>query len=323
MLGNRVAGWTESEFNRQKTPSHSSWIRSRGPGQASASSTCRPPASAVSIGLQPDEADHSARRIRLSDCRNLQARRASPFYCPLGSIGLLIWLSEGLRVHLKLRSHGRGGSLSATCVVILLAVLGLADIGAATGSAGPLRDPWSRGSERFVRKWLLLGPVAAGSAHLDANALQPAPGATQPLSQGITSKWTDYAAYHDTVDLLEVFNRPVSRGRLADPEVAYAYTTIIREHDGDATLSLASDNAVQLWVNGKLVHEQQSDRAFEFDGDQIPVRLAKGENHLLLKFVRVSGPSRFALRVLEPGFVRSRLTEIAPSILQGRRTNWR
>jgi dienelactone hydrolase len=219
-------------------------------------------------------------------------------------------------VHLKLRSHGRGGTFSATWVAVLVAVLGLTDVGAATQGAGPLRDPWARGSERFVRKWLVLGPVAAASAHLDANALQPAPGSAQALSEGVTSKWTAYAAYHDTVDLLEVFPRPISRGRNADPEVAYAYTTTMRAEDGDAIVSLASDNAVQLWVNGKLVHDQQSDRAFEFDGDQIPVRFAKGENRLLLKVVRVSGPSRLALRVLEAGFIGSRLTEIAPSILQ-------
>ncbi|MDB6158557.1 MAG: hypothetical protein JWO04_2263 [Gammaproteobacteria bacterium] len=219
-------------------------------------------------------------------------------------------------MHLKLRSHGRGGSFSATCIAVLLAVLGLPDVGAATQSAGPLRDLWSRGSERFVRNWLVLGPVAA-SAHLDANALHPTPGAAQTLSEGVTSKWAAYTAYQDTADLLAVFDRPVSRGRHADPEVAYACTTIIREQDGDAVVSLGSDNAVQLWVNGKLVHEQLSDRAFEFDGDQIPVRLPKGENRVLLRVVRISGPSRFALRVLEPGFAKPRPTQIAPSILQG------
>src|SRR3981081_869757 len=77
------------------------------------------------------------------------------------------------------------------------------------------------------------------------------------------------------------------------------------------------DNTFNLCVSFKYVHEQLSDRAFEFDGDQIPVRLAKGENRVLLRVVRVSGPSRFALRVLEPGFARPRLTQIAPSILQG------
>jgi hypothetical protein len=177
-------------------------------------------------------------------------------------------------MHTKLRSHGRGGSFSATCVAVLLAVFGVTDVGAATAGAEPLRDLWSRGSERFVRNWLLLGPVAA-SAQLDANGLHPTPGAAQTVSGGITSRWTAYTAYQDTADLLQVFDRPVSRGRHADPEVAYVYTTIIREQDGDAVVSLGSDNAVQLWVNGKLVHEQQSDRAFEFDADQISVRCSQ------------------------------------------------
>ena len=71
-------------------------------------------------------------------------------------------------MHLEQRSHGRGGSFSATCIAVLLAVLGLPDVGAATQSAGPLRDLWSRGSERFVRNWLVLGPVAASALTLGA-----------------------------------------------------------------------------------------------------------------------------------------------------------
>jgi hypothetical protein len=175
----------------------------------------------------------------------------------------------------KLRSQGGGGSFSATCVVILFALLSVADVAAATGSAGPLRDPWSRGSERFIRKWLLLGPVAAASAQLDANALQPAPGAMQTLADGITSKWTDHAAFHDTVDLLEAFPRPVSRGRHAEPEVAYAYATIIREQDGDALLSWQAitqsnfgSTASSFTINSQTVPSSSMGIRFPFDSQR-------------------------------------------------------
>src|SRR5206468_2347780 len=63
------------------------------------------------------------------------------------------------------------------------------------------------------------------------------------------------------------------------------------------------------------VHEQKTERAFEYDADRIPVRLARGENRVLLRIARVTGPSRLALRVLEPGTVQRTLTEVAPSIL--------
>src|SRR5882724_5530174 len=140
-------------------------------------------------------------------------------------------LSEGSHMQSKPRSQGCGGSFSAACAAVLLAILGAADVGAAPVGPGPLRDLWSRGSERFVRTWLLLGPVSASSADLDVNALQPAPGAAQSLSGGATSKWTPYTGYHDTVDLVGVSQGPVSRGRQAAPTVTYADTTIIRAQD--------------------------------------------------------------------------------------------
>src|SRR5262249_56402535 len=108
---------------------------------------------------------------------------------------------------------------------------------------------------------------------------------------------------------LEVYDRSISRGQHADPEVLYAFATINRDRDGDALLTLATDNAVRAWVNGKPVHEQSSDRPFEYDSDQVPVRFSKGANRLLLKITRVSGPSHMAVRVLETGSLWPKLTE--------------
>jgi len=206
--------------------------------------------------------------------------------------------------------HGRWLAVASIFAVVALA--GLVEQALAAPPDALLRELWSRDNDRFIRTWLFLGPIPESAAQLDGN-VTPQPGGVQALAGNLKSSWVPNAAYHDTVDLLEVFARPVSRGHLATPEIVYAYTAVNRAEDGNAVLSLASDNAVQIWVNGKLVHEQPTDRPFEYDSDQVPVRLSKGENRILLKIVRVTGPSRLALRV-RAGSVLARLTEIAPSI---------
>jgi enterochelin esterase-like enzyme len=206
-----------------------------------------------------------------------------------------------------------GGLLVVGFVIAFVVLAGLIDRSMAAQPDGPLRELWSRGNDQFIRNWLFLGPIPASAAQLDST-VTPAPGAVQALSGNLKSNWVPNVAYHDIVDLLEVFARPLSRGHMAAPEAVYAYTTIGRAEEGEAILSLASDNAVQVWVNGKLVHEQPVDRPFEYDSDQVPVRLSKGENRILLRVLRVTGPSRLALRVVESGAVLPRLTQIAPSM---------
>src|SRR5690349_17255011 len=151
------------------------------------------------------------------------------------------------------------------CLILLVAALGLQTATAAADTSGASRDLWLRDSGRFVRSWLLRGPLPAATSQLDGN-ITPTSGAD----------WQPQVAYHDAIDLTEVSRRAVSRGHQAAPEVVYAYATLKRDQEGDAVLSLATDNAVQAWVNGKLVHEQKTDRAFEYDADKIPVHLRRG-----------------------------------------------
>ena len=63
-------------------------------------------------------------------------------------------------------------------------------------------------------------------------------------------------------------------------------------------LGLGSDDAVKVWLNGKLVHENWSDRACAPDDDMVPVEFAAGKNQLLLKVQNVQGDWSFACRLL-------------------------
>jgi pimeloyl-ACP methyl ester carboxylesterase len=187
----------------------------------------------------------------------------------------------------------------------------------------PLRDLWSRGRDRFIRQWLLLGPLPAGPTQPSQNgrpaseaevSLHPTPNMVHVLPGGGQLRWTPFSSFQDVIELSGALGLPLRRPR---PEAAYAYAVITRDHEGDALLSAGSDSSIQILVNGKVVHENRSPRAFMFDEDRIPVRLRQGDNYLLVKLEHQSGPWRFALRVLEPGTIIPRLDEIAPSIVGG------
>ncbi len=200
-------------------------------------------------------------------------------------------------------------NLGVVCSLVLL--LGV-PFGPADGQ-GPMREPWSRGSERFVRQWLFLGPLPAGYTGVAAT-VRPGPETSYSVPGGDTRRWFPSTSYGDAVDLVGTLGLSPHRGEA--PEDAYAYATVTRENDGDALISAGVDGSCRIWVNGAAVRERATPRTFAFDDERVPVRLARGENRILVALHHESGPWRLALRVLAPGAVVSRIEEIAPSIVR-------
>jgi hypothetical protein len=66
-----------------------------------------------------------------------------------------------------------------------------------------------------------------------------------------------------------------------------------------ATLALGSDDALKVWLNGKLVLERNVQRAVASDQEQISVDLVAGSNRLLLKVVNYFGGYAFYFRMSE------------------------
>ena len=62
------------------------------------------------------------------------------------------------------------------------------------------------------------------------------------------------------------------------------------------TLSVGSDDAIKIWLNGRLVHENNVARALAPDQDEVVVELAPGENLLVMKIVNFAGGYGFAFR---------------------------
>ena len=188
----------------------------------------------------------------------------------------------------------------------------------------PQRNLWSRGETRFLKQWLMLGPIAGELSQSSLQqaggegAVAPEPNQTQASSAG-ERRWVQQTSFASEINVAAALNAPSYRGHDAPPEVAFAYKIIKRETAGDVDLSIGSDGPFRIWVNGaeQTVSRADPDPAaialFSFDAVRVPVHFSAGENRVLLKLAHRSGPWLFALRVLEKGTPLGRLNEIAPS----------
>lgn len=180
----------------------------------------------------------------------------------------------------------------------------------------PLRDLWTRGSERFQRQWLITGPIDADvSASIDPTALKPA--AEQELtSRDPNVRWTAHTAWSDVSDLNLTPPRAPETGDQPVDRFVFAAASVSSIGGGPAELSIGSDRAYSVWLNGKLIHTRQTAEAFSPDKDRIAVELQRGDNLVLLRFHETSaGPSQFSLRTVPRGSALKRIDEVTPSLL--------
>ncbi|MCZ6795091.1 MAG: HEAT repeat domain-containing protein, partial [Planctomycetota bacterium] len=143
--------------------------------------------------------------------------------------------------------------------------------------------------EGYILAWLVSGPHKEkgkeSRAIFDAVLPPEKPGvqdvAWKPLRRGIGS-WD--------IDL------EVMMGSF-DHCAAYAKTRVLSPETQDARLELGSDDAIKVWLNGKLVHANYTHRGRSPRQDLVNVKLRKGWNDLLLKVVDHEGGWGFGCRV--------------------------
>ena len=204
-------------------------------------------------------------------------------------------------------------------VAVLALLGGSAAWGKEAGPAKPtvkdeLRLPWTRGEQGYIRHWLAVGPFAGDLAtdYLDRQGgeagVRPRDGLTVTRADGSVATWHGLKAWSDTVGLdgLAVGD---------DAAVAYAFAEVNRPVTGKALLSVGSDEAIRVWLNGKLVLSRDGVRALVPDEDQVEVDMLAGPNRLLVKLSQTVGPWSFCARVLEAGSVLQRRAEIGPAIV--------
>lgn len=116
----------------------------------------------------------------------------------------------------------------------------------------------------------------------------------EPAIEGTVSRpWVNADAVNDVVNLDQLYGNK-------DFAAAYAMCEIVADAAESALLSFGSDDAIRVWLNGTLVHDNWALRGHTKDDDVVPVQLVKGSNQLLVKVQDMQYGWEFSARVLAP-----------------------
>ncbi|MCC6782374.1 MAG: DUF1553 domain-containing protein [Planctomycetes bacterium] len=142
--------------------------------------------------------------------------------------------------------------------------------------------------------WSAIGPFTAASAHeafetshgperdVDlSKTYQPAAPGSSPLKWVARPEWRD-GAIHE-----------LSGGNAA----TYLHRTIEATAAGTLQLSLGSDDAIRVWVNGEQLLSHEVYRPAAPDQEQLTIALKPGSNSLLMKIVNGGGGYAFYFQV--------------------------
>ena len=146
--------------------------------------------------------------------------------------------------------------------------------------------------EGYILQWLVAGPYeekGKEASQLFDVAFPPersgATGVTwKPLTRGIGS-------WDITLDAA------VGGG---EDRAAYMRTSVVSPADQDVRLELGSDDSIKVWLNGKVVHANNTDRGISPRQDLVKATLKKGANDLLIRVINHSGGWGFACRIRSP-----------------------
>ncbi len=158
---------------------------------------------------------------------------------------------------------------------------------------------------RFMRKWLVLGPlpypikddiffaskegqkVAFDTESLDFLNFTP-----EVTIDNTQYQWSALESKYDIIDLTRLSEEK------NDFNVTYLWAQIKMPRNMTGTLGIGSNDAVKVWLNGQLVHENWIYRSVVSDNDRVPVTFKSGTNHLVIKVQNAMGPWGFSCRLM-------------------------
>jgi CubicO group peptidase (beta-lactamase class C family) len=165
--------------------------------------------------------------------------------------------------------------------------------------------------DQFLKSWLILKPISVardGNNSPDEAAqktafakdwltdqggessIRPQSGVKQKIG-GTELEWQPVNSKSDVMDLK-------GADAASDYAIAYAWCEVDAPQKTKAFLGIGSDDAVKVWLNGKLVHENWVGRQTKADDDIVAVELERGKNQLLLKVQNQQGDWSFICRAL-------------------------
>ncbi len=145
-----------------------------------------------------------------------------------------------------------------------------------------------------VTAWQVAGPYKQDGKDYAA-LFDMAFGPEEPNAPGV--QWRPLAAGTDptrpwAIDLLKALG--------GEQCVAYARTWIVSNRPMAARFEMGSDDGLKVWLNGQLVHVNNTARPLTAGSDKVDVTLKQGRNALLLKITQNNLPWEFCVRVVGP-----------------------
>ena len=167
-----------------------------------------------------------------------------------------------------------------------------AEVLAEAGKPGADRFGKPIGDLRPILDWLILGPfpVASAKEGLDKSFVADESSVQADLGAKVgTNEWHQWSIFPGiqsgqyrggNLDFSAAF------GKLTN-QAAYAQANLWSPRDGPVAFNLVATEALKIWVNGKVVVNQEASR--QAVAHEVPIELVKGWNRLLMK--SVSGAS--------------------------------
>ncbi len=213
------------------------------------------------------------------------------------------WYAEGARKLVEIQhDDGSWGGPADTCFALLF--LRRATF---TTMERPLRrlegegvavrpTPPSRPHDdvQFVRRWLMLGPLAdPDDEMLEKSFFEETRARPVTLSYSGSYRWDAVRSLRDTVDLGGA-DGPKSK------TITCAFVYLHAAADADVVLWIGHDNGCRMWLDGKLVHDRHFENAYGPDSFGVRAYLAQGAHRLLMKVQNYGGPHTLWLRIARP-----------------------
>ncbi|HCV26324.1 MAG TPA: hypothetical protein DGN59_22980 [Candidatus Latescibacteria bacterium] len=147
---------------------------------------------------------------------------------------------------------------------------------------------------RGIRRWLLAGPFPGRDVDIvradDEAGLRPMAG--QSIGEGAWEVVEHLGYSAERLQISEIHGTGIDVQSMA-------FTLIDSRHEQDGFLWLGYDDVVKVIWNGETIYSDNEPRGFHLADEQIPLRLQRGENRLLLKVGNRGGRSVVAAHIVD------------------------
>jgi len=141
----------------------------------------------------------------------------------------------------------------------------------------------------FITAWMLSGPYTKQG--VSANKLLDT--AFPPENSAADIKWV--SAKNITNGAVQLDKQFGGYNR-----AAYMLTELISDKEQTIRLYMGSDDGIKVWLNGKVVYNNNAVRPYKPDSDKADITLKAGKNRLLVKISQGSGEWLGGVRVSAP-----------------------